>query len=93
MIEYSFIVCANFRNFSRVSPEHYFTELAVKDTEIADRLGITFDLNVPLLCEVTWNEVLSFGYIQYFSCNVFFHYSTGFGYWSAKYETKIVRES
>ena len=43
----------------RISPEHYFTELALKtDIEVAEKLGITLDLNMPLLCEFIGDHVM-----------------------------------
>ena len=43
----------------RVSPEAYFTDLAVKaDISIAEKLGITLGLNVPLLCEYVADKLI-----------------------------------
>lgn len=43
----------------KISPENYFVELAMKtDIEVAERLGLTLDLNIPLLCEFIGDKVI-----------------------------------
>ncbi|XP_057295987.1 uncharacterized protein LOC130624943 isoform X2 [Hydractinia symbiolongicarpus] len=42
-----------------ISPEHYFTELAAKTgIEVAEKIGVTLDLNISLLCEFLADKLI-----------------------------------